>query len=292
MLGQLSTCSSPHPAVSELIRAEADENAQFRNSAEYLLWSHRGGRRDLDLLLACLTYAGASTSWRAEPDEVYDLLVDPDLWQIPADTLRDTLTHQPDFDTDPRLRALFCELFPIDERSRTMFADLEAWFGADGPRGPREWLDSLTIAIRSSPAGILPVIVERAHQQIMLRDADDLLPLLTGPLLRRLRHDSDAVTALRSAIEDPASADTSTPIWAQVPQAGQTRDPAMNTQRFYLLATVLDRAGLLDESTALIARTMLTATNPDVVVHDPFTGAERPARAAAVTLTTHPPNRD
>ena len=62
VLRQLSTSSSPHPAVSELIRAESDANSQFRNTVEYLLWSHRNGRRDLDLFLACLTSAGSSTS--------------------------------------------------------------------------------------------------------------------------------------------------------------------------------------------------------------------------------------
>lgn len=292
VLGQLSTSSSPRPSVSELIRAEAGTNPQFRSSAEYLLWSHRGGRHDLDLFIACLTGASSSTSGRRETNEVYDLLVDPDSWQIPADTLRDALTQQSGFDSDPELRALFCELFPADDRSRTMFADLEDWFRADDRRERREWIDSLAVAVRSSPPRVLPVIVERAHHQIMLRDAADLFPLLTGPLLRRLRHDPEAVTALRDAIQDPASADSSTPIWAQTPAGGQTGDPAFDTQRSYLLATVLDHAGLLDESTATSARDALTTTHPDVVVHDPFTGAERAARAAAVTLTNHAPIRD
>ncbi|WP_157749541.1 NACHT domain-containing NTPase [Jatrophihabitans sp. GAS493] len=292
VLGVLSTSSSPHPSVGELVRAEADANPQFRSSADYLLWLHRGGRRDLDLFAACLTREGSSTLNRTETDEVYDLLVDPDSWQIPADTLRDALTQQPGFETDPQLRAVFCELFPNDERSRTMFADLETWFSAEDPRDRREWIDSLAVAVRCSPASVLPAIVERAHQQIMLRDAADLFALLTGPLMRRLRHDPDAVTAFRSAIQDPASADTSTPIWAQTPETEHIREPAIDSQRSYLLATVLDHAGLLDDSTARIARDTLTSTNPDVVVHDPFTGAERPARAAAITLTRHPPARN
>lgn len=61
----------------------------------------------------------------------------------------------------------------------------------------------------------------------------------------------------------------------------------MNTQQVYVLSTVLNHAGLLDESTATIARSTLTATNSDVVVHDPFSGAERPARAAAVSVSRH-----
>ena len=172
-----------------------------------------------------------------------------------------------------------------------MFADLEAWFRTDDPRGRREWVDTLAVAVRSSPASVLPVIAERAHHQIMLRDAADLFPQLTGPMLRRLRHDPDGATALRSAIEDPSSIDTSTPIWAQTPEGERTRDSAIDTQRSYLLAVVLDQAGLLDANTATMARDVLT-TNPDVVVHDPFTGAERPAHAALATLTRHSSARD
>ena len=286
VLGQLSASSSPHPSVIELIRAEADANSPFRNSFEYLLWSHHGGRRDLDLFFACLTSMGSSSSGRRGTDEVYELLVDRDSWQIPDDTLCEALTRQPNLDVNPQFRALFCELFPLHERSRSMFADLEAWFRAES-RGHREWIDTLALAIRSSPASVLPTIVERAHRQIMLRDAADLFPLLTAPLLRRLHQDPHAVGALRSAVKDPASADTSTSIWAQTPAAKQTYDAAIYTQQSYLLATVLDHAGLLDESTATMVRGALTTANPDVVVHDPFTGAERSARAAAVNLTRH-----
>ncbi|WP_308820054.1 NACHT domain-containing protein [Pseudonocardia alni] len=288
VLGQLSCSSSPHPSVNELIRAEADTNPHFRNSAEYLLWSHRGGRRDLNLFSACLLNASSAASSRSETNEVYDLVVDRDAWQVPAEALRGALTERPSFDTDPTLRALFCELFPIDGRSSTMFADLEAWFRADESRERREWIDTLAIAVRCSPPRVLPVIVERGHHQIRIRDAVNLFPLLTGPLLRRLRHDPDAVTAIQSAIHDPASADKSTSIWAPVNEDGQTPAPTIDTQRVYLLATVLHRAGLLDESTASIARETLTVINPDVVVHDPFTGAELSARTAAVSLARHP----
>ena len=69
--------------------------------------------------------------------------------------------------------------------------------------------------------------------------------------------------------------------------SGQTGDPANYTRQSYLLATVLAQAGLLDEGTSTIVLDTLTAANPDVVVQDPFTAAERPARAAAVNLTRH-----
>jgi len=288
VLGQLSNSSSLHPSVIELIRAEADANPDFRNSAEYLLWLHRGGRRDLDLFVACLKTFSSTTSDRSERNEIYELLVDPGSWQISADALRAALTQQPSSDTNPQLRALFCELFPQDERSREMFADLEAWFDADDPRQRREWVDTLAIVTRSSPHSALPVIVERAHHQIMLSDAVNLFRLLTGPVLRRLRRDADAVAAVRAAVHDPASADATTSIWAQAAEARPAGSPAVYTQQVYLMAAFLDHAGLLDESAATSARETLTIRHPDVVVHDPFTGAERPARAAAATLTRHP----
>ncbi|MBB1517402.1 hypothetical protein H5398_15715 [Tessaracoccus sp. MC1679] len=286
VLRRLSTSPSPHPAISELIRAEADANPDFRSSAEYLLWSHRGGRRDLELFLACLERMGSSSPRLGEPDVVYELLVEPDSWQIPADSLRDAVTQRPGFEATPELRALFCELFPTDARSRTMFAELEAWFRANDPRDRREWIDSLTIAVRSSPASVLPVIVERAHHQILLRDSADLFPLLTGPLLRRLRHDPDAVSAMRSVTLDPASADTCTPIWNQLPNDEDIRGPENDAQRSYLLAAALHHAGLLDDKTATIVRDTITTTAPDVVILDPFTGAERPARVLSSALTS------
>lgn len=288
VLGQLSTSSPPHPSVNELVRAEADSNPQFRHSAEYLLWSHRGGRRDLDLFNACLTSAGSSSSGLNGTNDIYDLLVDQDSWQIPADALRDVLEQRLELNTEPELRAAFCELFPSSERSHRMFAELEAWFRGGHRQERREWIDSLAVAVRSSPPSLLPVIIERAHQQIMRRDVVDLFPLLTGPLIRRLRQDTVAVDALRAAIQDPASADINTPIWTPTPSDEPPRRPANDAQLCLLLATALDHAGLLDEHTAASARNALTVINPDVVVHDPFTGAERPARQAAVVLRKRP----
>jgi len=288
VLGQLSTSSSTHPHISELIRAEASANDQFRSSAEYLLWSHRGGRRDLDLFVACLHNISFSSIRRTEAGEVYDLLVDPDSWEVSVDRLHDALTNHPGFDADPELRALFCELFPADERSRTMLAELEAWFLSDEPRSRRDWIDTLTIAVRVSPANLLPTIIERAHHHILVRDAVDLFPLLTGPLLRRLRQDPSAASALQAAIQHPESVDTSTPIWALTAADSQIRNHSRDAQRTYLLAAVLDHAALLDESAATHAHRVLTVISPDVVVHDPFTGAERSARAAAIALARRP----
>lgn len=86
--------------------------------------------------------------------------------------------------------------------------------------------------------------------------------------------------------------DAGTPIWAERVQDRQNRDQVILTQRCYLLATVLDHVGLLDEITATTAREALIPAHLDEVVHDPFTGAERPVREAIMTLTKHPLARD
>jgi len=282
VLRHLSYAQPTHPEITELIRAEAASDPAFRTSTEYLLWSHRGGRRDLDLFLACLD--GADRRDNGEPDEIYDLLVDPTAWDITADVLRDTLGNQHGFDFDPIVRALLCELFPTDEVTQRMFTDLEEWFRTAAPKQQREWFDSLAIAVRSSPAVALPIIVDRAHHQILIRDAPHLLPMLIAPLMRRLRQDPDAATAMRTVMLDPGSADTSTPIWAPIQTTDAPRNPVADARRTFLLAVLLQHSGLLDETAAATVRNTLSTT-PDVVVDDPFTGAEQSLHTIAGALT-------
>ena len=283
VLRHLSYAQFTHPTISELILTEAESNSRFRASSEYLLWSHRAGRRDLDLYIACLDGADRSRSRQGDLDELYDVLVDPGAWDIPIETLRESLKDRQGFDSDPILRALFYELFPADELSRQMFTDLETWFRTDKPRERREWVDTLAVAVRCSPATTLPIIIDRAHHQI--RDAPELIPMLTAPLQRRLRQDPHAVTALRSVMLNPASADSSTPIWAPTRTVEGQRDPVVDARRSFLLAVVLQHAGLLDEKAAATVGDVLVTDTPDVVVSDPFNGAERSLRTIAGKLT-------
>lgn len=285
VLRRLSYAQFTHPTISELIRVEAESDPSFRASTEYLLWSHRGGRRDLDLYLACLDGADRSRSRRGDLNELYDILVDPGAWDIHIETLRQALKVRQGFNFDPMLRALYCELFPADELSRQMFTDLEAWFRTNSPRERRDWIDSLAVAVSCSPATVLPIIVDRAHHQILTRDATELIPLLTAPLQRRLRKDPDAVAALRSVMLNPASADSRTPIWETVRTIEDRRDPVVDARRSFILAVILQHAGLLDEKAAATARDVLATNTPDVVANDPFSGAERSLRNLAGRLT-------
>jgi hypothetical protein len=282
VLRHLSYAQPTHPEIAELIRAEAASDPTFRTSTDYLLWSHRGGRRDLDLFLACVDADDRPAN--GEPDEIYDLLVDPAAWDITADVLRDTLGNHPRFDFDPIVRALMCELFPNDEVAQRMFTDLEDWFRSDAPKQRREWFDSLAIAVRCSPAVALPIIVDRAHHQILIGDAPHLLPMLIAPLMRRLRQDPNGATAMRRVMLDPGSADTSTPIWAPTQTTDAPGNPVADARRAFLLAVLLQHSGLLDETAAATVRSTLSTT-PDVIVDDPYTGAEQSLHTVAGTLT-------
>jgi hypothetical protein len=288
VLRHLSHAQFTHPGLNELIQAEAETHAAFRASPEYLRWSHRNGRRDLDLYVACLEVEQSRHS-RTGINELHGLLVDSEAWDITLETLQTTISEQPEFESHPMLRALFCELSPEDQRSQQMLTDLESWFQSGRPRERREWVDTLAIAIRCSPATALPIVVDRAHRR--LRDAPELLPLLTAPLQRRLRGDTDAASTMQAVILLQSSADTSTPIWANSTE--EEESPTALARRAFVLACALQRSGLLDEQTATVVQDSLTSGEAgDTIAFDPVTGIERSLRALAGRLTrprTTPP---
>ncbi len=91
---------------------------------------------------------------------------------------------------------------------------------------------------------------------------------------------------MRSVMLDPTSADTHTLIWATTHDAQEIFEPVADAQRSYLLATALYHAGLLDDQIATSVRNRLTTASPDMVVQDPFTGAEGPSRAVLSALVS------
>jgi hypothetical protein len=81
----------------------------------------------------------------------------------------------------------------------------------------------------------------------------------------------------------PASADTSTPIWAG--NTEEENSTAALARREYILAWVLQHAGLRNENTAAVVHDSLTAGDTaHTIAADPFTGAERSLRALAAGL--------
>jgi hypothetical protein len=113
VLRDLSHAQTTHPGVSELILRGAGSNDGFRTSTEYLLWSHRNGRRDLELFLACLDSTAQPRPGHQEPSEAYAVLVDTDAWDISVDELREALHNRPHFDFDPVLRAVSERAHPV-----------------------------------------------------------------------------------------------------------------------------------------------------------------------------------
>jgi hypothetical protein len=286
-LSQLSVSSNQSSLLTDLIRVEAETDAEFRDTTEYLLWIHRLGRRDLDLFLSCLRKVDRF-SRNGELDEVYELLLNPVAWDIPTSELRAALLAQSELTTDPVLRSLMCELFPDDKISQELFTDLESWFQTRETQQRREWFDTLTIVVSCSPANALPLIVERAHDRIIVGDATHLLPLLTAPLIRRLRRDPGAATALRSAILDPETVNAATPIWESASMSIAPKSVAAIARRVFLFGSLLRQAGLLDEDATAAVHDAL-ATSPQVVVQDPFTGTEQTLRASS-NMFTRPGN--
>jgi len=284
VLRHLSRAQHAHPDLDELIRTEASSDSSFRESREYLLWAHRSGQRDLDLFLA-LTDKVNHRPTEGRADEVYELLLRATDWDVTDDELLAALRNRLSSRRDLALRALVCELFPEDAVSHELYAELESWF-TTRDSVHREWFDTLAIAISCSPAPVLPLIAERAYNLLIERDSVPLLPLLTGPFVRRVRRDSSASKVIQSIVLQPeATNHASTPIWAPqhstVPPAGA----AASARRVFLFASVLRRAGRLDEETAAAADLTLSAV-PHTVVKDPFTGVERTLYASIGTLAS------
>ncbi|WP_344339727.1 hypothetical protein [Agrococcus versicolor] len=287
VLGYLSTSGTVAPAIESLLLTEASPELELElaPSREYLLWKYRRGQRDRGLFTAFLDAAGDGDALDDEDDPFYARLVDSSSWELPIEVIRRLVVEHSNFDVEPALRALFCELFPDDVQSRAMFEDLERWFGSYGSRESRSWRDTLAISVRCSTAEALPVIYARAHLQIVRRTyPQDTFPLLTSPLVRRIREDDAAATEVNAVLRDRRFADTDTPVWstsATRPKAAALECTAQDT---FLMALALRQAGRLDATVAAQVAARLIDEDATTVVHDPFTGRERSVLLAAPTL--------
>ena len=140
----------------------------------------------------------------------------------------------------------------------------------------------------------LPVIVERAHRQILLLDSADPVPDAHKPVAapappRPRCRERDAVRDAGPRIRrypHPHLGDDTRPL-----KKSATRRPTHNAptcSRSHSTALACSTTGRQRS-----CGTRSTTTAPDVVVQDPFTGAERPARIALSTLiSSDSANRD
>ena len=282
VLLELTRAPATHPRIRDLTAAAAETDPGFRNNPGFLAWAHRGGRSDAALFEACLN-ALHPRRFDEEPDGLYEILLDATAWDLADDAARELIRRQQTFERSEMLRALYAERFPTDPLTRSWYDDLEAWFRIDGPRGRRQWQDTLAVAVRASPADALPTIVERAHEQIRRQELPELLSNLTAPLLRRLRNEPDAVTQMRTAMHSPLAVRADTSIWKPEETEPATAEDA--ARRTYLHARLLQRAGKLDPLAAVEVRTILLKSSGDVVAHDPFLNVEGSLQTLMGVLT-------
>lgn len=282
VLLQLARAPSLHPRVHDLIVTAAESDSTFRSDPSFLIWSHRNGRKDAALLEACLN-AVCTYRFNERPSGLYEILVDENAWDVSDTALRELIGGEHRLETS-EARSLFAERFPTHHVTRSWYSELEEWFRTDGPRDPRQWRETLTLAVSASPADVLPTIIERAYEQLHLLEIPEMFGDLIAPLLRRLRCDHEAVAQINAAMRDPFAARAETPLW-QTQGAHHPPTPDIAARLSYVHARSLQRAGMLTSDDGVEIRSTLLKTGAEVVAHDPFLGVEASLRSLSGVLT-------
>ncbi|MGI5243248.1 NACHT domain-containing protein [Dactylosporangium sp. CA-139066] len=290
VMAALATTAARFPVIAEILRHEADTDPKLREDPHFLLWAKQENRGDETVLRALAGKLGATRhSWA---NQVLEAVLDRDSWAVPDDTFKAVLTD--DAHTDPsgarwynRAKlAAYVELFPNDAVSGTAFRNLEAWFRDDeAHRAPREWDDTLAMALALAPSQDLPVIFLRVHERFRHSRMTHLLPTLLNPLMRRLRRDAIAVDAFKTAVREPMGIAQQTPLFEiEADPIAQQWPDIVPAQRAYLFALALRQAGALPHHEAAAVVQTLTSISPDIVVDNPFTEWEGPLRLAVLDL--------
>jgi hypothetical protein len=290
VMSALATTATRVPATAELLRQEAETDPELRREPYFLLWAKDENRGDEAVLRALAAKLGATRqSWG---NQVLEAVLDRESWSVSDDTLKAVLTDDAVtigsgarlYDT-ARLAA-YVKLFPDDELSINAFRDLEDWSREDrSRRAPREWGNTLALALAMASAQDLPTIFIRAHERFRQLGLAHLLPAFVNPLMRRLRRDTSAVEAFHAAVHDPTAIRDGSPLLAATPDPISHRWLEMlPAQRTYLFALVLRQAGRLPQHEAVAVMQNLVSISPDTVVSNPFTDHEGPLRLAVLDL--------
>ncbi len=295
IMSALATAASRYRTIAEMLRHEADTDAALRHDPRFLLWAKEENRADEGVLRALVTARGMEHSLRYQ---VLDSLLDRDSWNV-SDHVFKAILSEDAIDTwtghiNMSLQLIaYTQLFPSDNLSSAALRELETWFETDpatrkATREHRDWEDTLAIAFGAAEPQDLPAILTRAHNRIRMGISDRYLPMLTKPLVRRLRADTDAVAAFKAALSAPMDIRKHSPIlaapWDPIADAHLGMQPL---QRMYLFAVVLRQAGALPEPDATAVIHVLDSASPDTVVHNPFTNHEGPLCLAVLDLAAH-----
>jgi hypothetical protein len=289
VMAALATTASRHPAIAEMLRQEASTDAALRHDRHLILWAKEENDGDEGALRALVSMLGGSPLHRQDP--ILAAVLDRESWRVPDSTFKSILLKDSvDDDAVPlhdsvRLAA-YAQLFPDDLTSRTVFGNLEAWFGEErATRGHLGWDTTLALVFGAARPQDLPAILLRVHSRMRMGMSDLYLQAFNAPLLRRLQRDEAAVEALKGALRDPMNLREDSPIFAAPwdPIAEASPD-LQRAQRTYLFAVVLRQCGALLHGDAVSAAELLAAVTPDTVVHNPFTGHEGPLRLAVLDI--------
>jgi hypothetical protein len=282
VISALATVASRYPVIAETLRREADSDAALRQEEHFLSWAKQENRGDEGTLRAVVTKLG-------QADHVLDSVLDRDSWNVSDQVFRAVLTEVALYSRSGLLRvgdglAAYAQLFPSDALSISALRDLESWFIEDPEtREPRGWDTSLAITFGAAPPHDLPELAIRAHTRFRLGLPGMHLPMLTKPLMRRLRMDTDAIEAFKDALSSPMGIREGSPImavsWDPIADAHPEVQPG---QRTYFLAVVLRHAGALPQTAAEAISN--APASPGTVVHNPFTNHEGPLRLAMLDL--------
>ncbi|MET7944169.1 NACHT domain-containing protein [Streptomyces sp. NPDC005302] len=291
VMSALATVASRYPAIAELLRDEADNDAALRQDERFLSWAKEENRGDEGVLRAVV--AKLDRTHHRESHGL-DSLLDRDSWNVSDELFKailteDTISARPGFAQEGDGLATYTQLFPSDPLAAAAFHDLATWFTTGRePREPRERGSILAIAFGAAPPRDLPALAIRAHTRFRLDAFDWILPMFTKPLMRRLRTDPDAIEAFRDALSDPMRICEDSPIMADPWDPIAHAYPEVQAlQRRYLFAVVLRQAGALPQAGAAVTTRILESASPDTVVHNPFTHHEGPLCLAVLDLTAH-----
>jgi energy-coupling factor transporter ATP-binding protein EcfA2 len=291
VLAALATVASRHPVIADMLREAAREDPELRHDQHFLLWVKEENRGDE----VSLTALSDILSDGPPPDRqglVLASVLDKDSWQVNETAFKAIIAgEQPDrlrskIEYSSVRRALYAQLFPQDQRSRTLLRELENWFITDrDSQERRDWEDTLAIAFGVAAAEDLPAIASRVHARFQMNSRDWLLPLFTRPLVRRLKVDPEATEALRLGLSAPMSVSEDSPIFAaQADPMAVANQDFLRFQRTHLYALALKHAESLKQRQAADAIDFLLTAEPDIVVHNPFSNQEGPLRLAVLDI--------
>jgi hypothetical protein len=188
VMSALATVASRYPAITEMLRREADSNATLREDRHFLLWAKEENKGDEGVLRALVTNLDEVRHGRH--DQGLDSLLDRDSWKCVRRRVQGRphrgRERRPADDLMGGKPIAYTQLFPAVSLSIAVLRDLETWFEVvPARRGHRSWDETLAIALGAAEPQDLPAIATRAHTRLRMAQLEQAN--LGGAQLRQAR---------------------------------------------------------------------------------------------------------